>query len=184
MMQFLVAFDHSQVVNFFAQRSITLTVWFIRVSELATTATIIGLTLALALLLSVRGRFSYIAGLLVSVGGGGLAGLALKQLIHRVRPDVMYWAYPENGYAFPSGHSTSAAMFYGYCIFLVWQFVPSRPWRIAATALLTLLILSIGFSRVYLGVHYPLDVLGGFALGGGFALLGAWTALYLERRRS
>ncbi|MFZ3372848.1 MAG: phosphatase PAP2 family protein [Desulfitobacteriaceae bacterium] len=67
------------------------------------------------------------------------------------------------GYSFPSGHSQGAATFYPY----LWQLRPKLVWKICGI----LLILSIGFSRLYLGVHWPADVLGGYVLGWGSVLI-------------
>ena len=69
----------------------------------------------------------------------------------------------ESGYIFPSGHSMASMAFYGFIIFLVWKYVKTnKKW--IYTIVLSLLILLIGISRIYLGVHYASDVLAGFIL--------------------
>ena len=98
----------------------------------------------------------------------GLAGGLnrwLKDLIERPRPDALHLT-EEGSLSFPSGHAMSSIAFYGFMIYLVWRLI-STPWiRWVLTILLTFLILLIGFSRVYLGVHYPSDILAGYAAGG------------------
>ncbi len=86
----------------------------------------------------------------------------LKLIFARTRPlDLMI--IEESGYSFPSGHSMASMAFYGFIIFLVWKYVKTnKKW--IYTIVLSLLILLIGISRIYLGVHYASDVLAGFIL--------------------
>lgn len=89
----------------------------------------------------------------------------LKDLIDRPRPEAKHLVEATT-MSFPSGHAMSSIAFFGFLIYLVWRLV-STPWvRWLLSVLLALLILLIGFSRVYLGVHYPSDVLAGYAAGG------------------
>lgn len=107
---------------------------------------------------------------------------ALKVVYHRARPDLV----PHGSYvysaSFPSGHSTLSAAMYLTLAMLAASLEPHRASKVMAYVLAALLILSIGFSRVYLGVHWPSDVLAGWALGGAWALA-AWLALLRFGRR-
>jgi membrane-associated phospholipid phosphatase len=94
----------------------------------------------------------------------------LKNLVQRPRPDDMLVA--ASGYSFPSGHSMVAMAFFGLLIWMIWHYDRDRVERWVACPLLCILILGIGFSRVYLGVHYASDVIAGFC-----ASL-AWLVLY------
>lgn len=88
----------------------------------------------------------------------------LKNIFHRNRP-LSPVIEPLNDYSFPSGHTTSGFIFYGLLIYLVWQSKLSKVFKFILSLLLLLIAFLIGLSRIYLGVHYPSDVLGGFCLG-------------------
>lgn len=107
------------------------------------------------------------AAVLLAVSTLGMMALSesLKVEYHRVRPPA-YFAYDEpTNYSYPSGHADTSISFYGLLAWIATRYIPSRAGRRAAWAAAAMLVLAIGFSRVYLGVHYPSDVLGGYALG-------------------
>ena len=87
----------------------------------------------------------------------------LKYIIQRPRPDG-YRLIAESGYSFPSGHSMVSMAFYGLIIYLIWKMVKNKKIKYISCGILGLLIPMIGFSRIYLGVHYASDVIGGFAI--------------------
>ena len=89
------------------------------------------------------------------VGTAGL-NVVLKHIIQRERPNINR-LIPEKGYSFPSGHSMMSMAFYGMLIFLIFKYVK---WTLIV--ILTILLSTIGITRIYLGVHYPSDVIGGF----------------------
>ena len=70
----------------------------------------------------------------------------------------------ETGYSFPSGHSMISMAFYGYLIYLIYKYVENKNVKWILISLLSILICLIGISRIYLGVHYTSDVLGGFLI--------------------
>lgn len=85
----------------------------------------------------------------------------LKFILQRPRP-TEYRIIDETGYSFPSGHSMISMAFYGFLIYIINKKVQSKKIKIILTCILSLLILMIGISRIYLGVHYTSDVLAGF----------------------
>lgn len=101
---------------------------------------------------------------LVAVSDTGLNKI-LKMLFERSRPDDILHLVQESGYSFPSGHSITSMAVFGTLLYLVQTRMENKKLANRLSALLILLILLIGPSRVYLGVHYPTDILGGWALG-------------------
>lgn len=92
-----------------------------------------------------------------------ILNIILKLIFMRDRPyDLML--IDEVGYSFPSGHAMAALGFYGFIIYLIWQFNLDKKVKIIYTSLLCVLIILIGVSRIYLGVHYPSDVLAGYMI--------------------
>lgn len=87
----------------------------------------------------------------------------LKRILRRPRP-TEFRIVEETGYSFPSGHSMVSMAFYGYLIYLIYRHIKNKYIKWSLIVLLSILICLIGISRIYLGVHYTSDVLGGFLL--------------------
>lgn len=100
----------------------------------------------------------------LTVAGGGLVNLLLKSYFERERPNVNR-IIEEDGFSFPSGHSMGSMTYYGFLIYLVLRSKQKPLTKVGLGILLGLVILGIGISRIYLGVHYPSDVLAGFIAG-------------------
>lgn len=105
--------------------------------------------------------------------------LILKYFFDRERP--ISPLVEASGLSFPSGHSMVAASFYGLLIYLVWHNVKDVRYRNLLVALLVVFVLLIGFSRIYLRVHYATDVLAGFAAGFLWVIIGIGALRRLER---
>lgn len=106
----------------------------------------------------------------LAVAGNGLLNQRLKLFIERARPLDPEGAVLAQGLSFPSGHSSGAVVTYGMLAYLALRLLP-KAWHLPALLLALALILVVGASRVLLGVHFPSDVLAGFASGS------AWLAL-------
>ena len=94
----------------------------------------------------------------------------LKYIVQRERPNELRLVN-ETSYSFPSGHSMISMAFYGYFIYLIYKYVKNKYIKSALIALLSCLIVLIGFSRIYLGVHYTSDVLSGFVISIAYLIL-------------
>lgn len=94
----------------------------------------------------------------------------LKNIFLRQRPlDLML--IQESGYSFPSGHSMASMSFYGFLIFLVWQTKINKKYKWLLTIMFSMIIILVGISRVYLGVHYFSDVLAGFCISLAYLII-------------
>jgi membrane-associated phospholipid phosphatase len=135
------------------------------VTQLASHYVLIPGTLGVSLAL-VRARHQVSAVLFSgSVLGGFLLCSVLKISFRRARPELWPALVTEESYSFPSGHATSATVFYGGLAAVAWHLSPSPVVRTAALGGAAGLVSVIGFSRVYLGAHWTSDVVGGTLLG-------------------
>lgn len=105
--------------------------------------------------------------LCIGVGGAALANLVLKSLFQRARPDLWEWIITESNYSFPSGHAMASVAIVVCALFMLWH----TKWRTLCIVTGVMYVLVIGFTRLYLGVHYPSDILGGWAAGAAWVVI-------------
>lgn len=118
---------------------------------------------------------------LVSVLGGTLMSTLLKMGYNRPRPDLTTMSEQFTA-SFPSGHAMLSAVTFLTLGALLARFAPTRPLQILSIGGAILLTLLVGLSRLYMGVHYPSDILAGWCLGSAWALLCSAIAIMLQRR--
>lgn len=118
-----------------------------------------------------------------ATGGGALLGTLLKDLFARARPEIVPHLVDVTSLSFPSGHAMNSAIVYLTIAVLLDRGLTGRRLRAFVIGAAVLLVLAIGFSRVYLGVHYPSDVLAGWSIGAAWALLMGIAASVLQRDR-
>lgn len=137
--------------------------------------------LSFSILLMVHNMYREGLALLVTTAGAWQINVLLKSFFMRPRPDLEFWTHA-SGYSFPSGHSTIAAAMYGM-LFVIWGMHRKRH-QLSLTLPIVcgiVLIVGIGLSRVYLGVHYPTDIIGGY-IAGSLWLSACAYSLYLWRQ--
>lgn len=93
-----------------------------------------------------------------------VSNVFLKKFVNRARPSIEHLVSVQT-LSYPSGHAMSAMAFYGFLIYLIYTFPIHRLIKIFTIIILVILILSIGISRIYLGVHFPSDIAGGYIAG-------------------
>jgi membrane protein DedA with SNARE-associated domain/membrane-associated phospholipid phosphatase len=161
----LVRFDQSLATTLHSWATPTATTMFVLISDLGEPVVLV-LGIVVAVFYGWRRQWLYLGTWLVALGGGEVLNLLIKHLVARPRPVFAQPLIPESGYGFPSGHAVLSLIAYGLLAYFA--FLGLRTWR-ARSAIIcaaTVLVLIIGFSRLYLGVHYFSDVAGGYAAGG------------------
>lgn len=124
---------------------------------------LIGLTLGLVIVFLIRKKYRYALYVSLNILFAHLINTLVKYIIRRNRP-VGHRLVSEEGYSFPSGHSMVGFAVYTFLIYLVYKNVKNKGLSVTLIILLSTLILLIGFSRIYLGVHYTSDVLAGYLI--------------------
>ena len=138
--------------------------FFVIITQLGGVIGIITLTLGLLLVLILRQKRRAAFLLALTVGGAALLNLILKLIFERSRPDLWEQLIVETSYSFPSGHAMLSAALGLVVIYIFWA--TRYRWPVAITA--SLYILVIGLSRLYLGVHYPTDIIAGWLVSGAW----------------
>lgn len=138
-------------------RTTTLTSFMTFMTQFGSATILIILVFILFLLIKDKKISLCIAGNLILIT---LINRVLKFIVQRPRPNG-YNLITESGYSFPSGHSMVSVAFYGFLIYLIYKYVENKKLKYISYVLLTVLVLLIGISRIYLGVHYASDVIAG-----------------------
>ena len=152
-------FDDTIYNYIFSLRSDLLDTIFKTITKFANTISVIIVVFILLIFLGKENIYKLMLTVGITVGTNQL----LKHTIRRVRPDHLR-LIKETGYSYPSGHSMVSVALYGLLIYLIHKNVKNKVLRVILIIPLLVLILGIGISRIYLGVHYPTDVLAGFSL--------------------
>ena len=151
------------------------------ITDLASTTTVLLVAAAAAAALALRGHWHGAVSVAVSVGATQVVVYGIKALVARGRPPASSAFVDAAGYAFPSAHAASGVALYGLLALLTLRRLNGRV-QVAAGALALMAVGSIGLTRVYLGAHYPSDVLAGWLVGAVVAA-GAWSLASALRMR-
>ena len=154
------------VLRWFAQhRTPLLTQVMLELTTLGTAAVLTVIVLIAAVFLwQTQHKWSMYV-LLLGVFGGAVLNFVLKSFFHRARPTVVEWGTTVHTLSFPSGHAMESLITYGCIAYLVGRVGPEPRLQKTIWTIATLLIALIGTSRLYLGVHYPSDVIAGYIAG-------------------
>ncbi|HWV56780.1 MAG TPA: phosphatase PAP2 family protein [Longimicrobiales bacterium] len=157
----------------------------VEVTALGNGVVITVLTAVAAALLLRFGHWPYALLIAAAAAGGGAITAAIKELIDRPRPQLFEWRihFPEPSAAYPSGHATIAMVTFAALAYIFHRIGGRPAVGLVATAVAAVLILLVGISRLYLGVHYPSDVVAGYIVGFTWVVVCALVAEALERRR-
>ena len=136
---------------------------------------LIPLDIAIFLVLLLRRRWGDAFFWVLATGGAALLNLIAKATFGRIRPDLWISLAPETSFSFPSGHAMGSMALVAGLVVLLW---PTK-WRWWVLIVGGLFVLGVGISRMYLGVHYPSDVLAGWAASLGW-VLGVSLILYRQ----
>ncbi|WP_336785398.1 phosphatase PAP2 family protein [Paenibacillus sp. MMO-177] len=157
----IAAFDNKITDAVRSVRSDAMTAVMKGFTQLGSEYLVILIVIAFSLLFAFIGYRRELIFYLGVIVGSALLNLLLKTIFHRTRPDINR-IIEASGFSFPSGHSMSAFTLYGITIYFLWKHLKYRWMRVAAILVGVVIIAMIGISRIYLGVHYPSDVVGGY----------------------
>ncbi len=154
--------------------------FYIAITQLGSGTVIAGLVLVVSLVCWYRKYLSEALWLIInSALIAGVGNYLIKFAFQRPRPSVPHLV-TETHFSFPSGHAMGSMLFYGTLIVVLPILISNPRLRLAAQFLLGLLILLVGISRIYVGVHYPTDILGGYLLGAAW-ILGTYPTFQKRR---
>ena len=182
MLNSIASFDHSTELFFDVYRTQPLTAFFASITMLGDARVVAVIAIAMALVLLWHHRSAYMAGLAIAITGSVAFSYVLKLIVARGRPLPPFAAIDAPGYSFPSMHAACAIAIYGFLAYMILRLMRPPHHRLPAVIVISIGIALIGFSRLYLGVHYPSDVAAGFAIGGFFLWLGTIVTRRLERQ--
>jgi membrane-associated phospholipid phosphatase len=149
-------------------------------SRLGEPGVAIGATLTIGIFLWLR-RYGVALWMVISLVGAALLNVSLKLAFHRLRPPAFFGPQPDD-FSFPSGHALVSACFYGTLAGLIADRIRPVYGRALIWALCLFVIAGVGLSRIYLGVHYPSDVVAGYLVAAGWvSILIALDRLWMRR---
>ena len=169
-------------LNFMEQvRAPFLTIFFKTVTALGEWSFVLGVLVLISLFFIIKKKFRYDLVLWpVTVGGLGTA-FVLKEIIHRTRP--LEAIIIETSSSFPSAHAVVSVVFYSFIFYLLAINTKSIFSKYLLISLVFIVPVLLGFSRLYLGVHYLSDVVAGYAIGDIWFLIGIYGIKFINRKR-
>ena len=180
----LTVIDKNVARWFHERRTPGLTIAMEMLTSLASTAWVIGVGIVCALVLWRKSCWYRLLALVLVLPGGMILNFFLKITFHRQRPSFTESFLIFTGYSFPSGHTMAATLLYGLLAVFAVVALKAWHWRLAAVFGAFVMVVLVGFSRIYLGAHYPSDVLAAAAAGLAWLALSLTAVGSLHRRRA
>lgn len=150
----------------------------INISAIGSPAVLAIIVISACILLRIRGKRRQPVLLFAATASGAVVVAMLKIVYGRARPEIIPHLVPALNLSFPSGHAADSAIVFSTIAAMLIAVEKDRNTRIFVALLAIALTLAIGLSRIYLGVHWPSDVLAGWAFGAGWALL--WRIAWIK----
>lgn len=164
-----IGFDSTILLWIHAQANPTLNWIFYDLTLLGNVQVILPATILLFVILLLKKHRRHAMLVFFGVGGAAAANFTLKLLFHRDRPIFWQSLITETGYSFPSGHAMLSSALVLCIVAILWK----TKWRVIAIIIGAVLVVLIGFSRLYLGVHFPTDIVAGWGVSA------VWIAIVL-----
>ena len=161
----------------------TLTKFMLLITHMHGVPGIVVMSLLTGIVFVWKKEWYWLLALAVSVGGGMIINVLVKHAFQRARPSFDDPLLLLTTYSFPSGHTAGATLFYGALATYLFYRIRSWRWRMPIVAIAILMVLAVGVSRMYLGVHYLSDVLGAIAESTAWLALSLTTVSALRRRK-
>ncbi|MHB8249576.1 MAG: phosphatase PAP2 family protein [Acidithiobacillus sp.] len=178
----LTLVDAQLAAGFHTHSTPLLTQFMLIISNLQGTLGMSIYALLFGIFLMRRKQRYWLLTLTLTVPGGMLLNVLMKQIFQRARPSFADPIITLTTYSFPSGHVAGATLFYGVLAAFLVTHTPKWRWRVVVVVVAILLVALVGFSRIYLGVHYLSDVLAAVAEGVAWLAL-CLTAIHTLRQR-
>ncbi len=160
--------DQSLANAVYTLRSPAMTEVMTVITNFGSAGYVAAVSIVVGLALFLKHKLRYMVPFVLSLAGAGVFAEIFKTIFARMRPSPTSALISETGFSFPSGHSLIAICLYGVLIYFLIRIIKPRWAKLAVGVIGIGLILAIGFSRVYLGVHWPTDVLASYLLGSGW----------------
>lgn len=175
----LLAFDTPSLLFIHSHASSSLDIFFKTVTHIGDSIVILFLATVLGLYYLYKKAYQKASLVLLSIGSVIVANTALKSIFQRDRPSLWQHIVSETNFSFPSGHAMMSAAFVMLLIIIFWK----TRYRLLTVALGILVMLLVGTSRLYLGVHYPSDILAGWCVSAALVTFVLIGTTYLSTKK-
>ncbi len=177
------ALDQS-ITNFiYTFRNLSFAKYFLFFTDLGDVQSVLVLAVVLVLFFLMLGKKREALFSAFTLLFGEVSYAVIKFIIARPRPSLWYALVPRSGFSFPSGHSVGSVVFYGFGCYLISRMMKKKSAKAFWWFLAAFIPLNVGLSRIYLGVHWTSDVLGGWMLGLAIVVLSAFLMKELEGKK-